>query len=428
MEPTDHTIDCYFCLSTIKRGKTQNEYFCPKKQRLSESPEKTRSNEQLDFSSNLAGPSSRIVYPNKINEVSRKSSVLSSDEYDTDKNNDTSQNKIHSSDEEILQVIASQDQCDTDKKDSSSENVIFSSDEEILQITALSNNGDQCTTKDDSREEKLDECLSKNENDYKCKQSPDNFCYICGCTVKKSDKKICLMDSDKLRLAYNAYFGKDYMHQDQNWVPHYSCNSCASVLYAWYRGEERYFKFSVPRLWSKPSNHTTDCFFCMMNDESWNKTELKILKTSELNIPSSLAPITTDESHPRPDRRQQESKSSASIGTISDPSISGSEYTPSNTKITKSPKILDIDEVEDLIRALGLPKSKGELLLSRLKEWGYTGPEVKITSQRTRQKPFSSFYTSQHGICYCEDIKGMLDINENFNIFTLSWSLFCRFI
>lgn len=179
----------------------------------------------------------------------------------------------------------------------------------------------------------------------------------------------------------------------------------------------------MPRIWSKPSDHRTDCYFCMVKKESWNKHILKTFKTPELNIPSSLAPIKTDVLHPRPNKRQLESKSSTTIESFSVPSIPDSDYNPSNTHIKVNTKLLNIDEVEDLIRALGLPKSKSELLLSRLKQWGFTGPDVKITSQRARQMPFSSFFTSQHGICYCENLSGLFQ-KLQIPLIVSEWRLF----
>lgn len=180
------------------------------------------------------------------------------------------------------------------------------------------------------------------------------------------------------------------------------------VFPGWYGGKKIFFKFSLPRIWDQPSNHTTDCYFCIFDIKSTKRIFFKSDKIPELNIPSSRAPVKIDANNPGPKKRILEHKSSSSIQIPSAPSIADSEYLPSSPKILNNSKILNIDEVQDLIRDLGLPKSKGEILISRLKQWGFTGPDVKITAQRTRQLAYSAFYTSQNGICYCENLQGEL--------------------
>lgn len=34
---------------------------------------------------------------------------------------------------------------------------------------------------------------------------------------------------------------------------------------AWYRGEKKKMKFAVPRLWREPTDHISDCYFCVVN-------------------------------------------------------------------------------------------------------------------------------------------------------------------
>ena len=60
-----------------------------------------------------------------------------------------------------------------------------------------------------------------------------------------------------------------------------------------------------------------------------------------------------------------------------------------------------------MIRDLGLTKSNAELLTSRLKQWKLLDDSVEITEQRKRHQSFSSFFTMQNAICFCNNVSGL---------------------
>src|SRR6218665_2215949 len=33
----------------------------------------------------------------------------------------------------------------------------------------------------------------------------------------------------------------------------------------WYRGEKRAVKFAIPRIWPQPTDHSSNCYFCMVD-------------------------------------------------------------------------------------------------------------------------------------------------------------------
>lgn len=80
-------------------------------------------------------------------------------------------------------------------------------------------------------------------------------------------------------------------------------------------------------------------------------------------------------------------------------------------------------ELNDLIRDLGLTKDKGELLSSRLKEWNLVEKCVKVSEQRDRQKPFSKFFATDNGLVHCNDINGLF-AELNIAHDTKEWRLF----
>ena len=48
--------------------------------------------------------------------------------------------------------------------------------------------------------------------------------------------------------------------------------------------------FAIPRIWRDPSNHRSDCYFCMV-DPSKRRKGKNAPPTEYLNIPSSIAPV-----------------------------------------------------------------------------------------------------------------------------------------
>lgn len=95
----------------------------------------------------------------------------------------------------------------------------------------------------------------------------------------------------------------------------------------------------------------------------------------------------------------------ASLITASSISVPHSEYQPEEEP-DDTPHFPNQKEIDDLIKDLGLGKSKAELLTSRLKEWKIVDKSVKITAQRKRDEAYSRFYTYDEAVCYCKDIPG----------------------
>lgn len=89
-----------------------------------------------------------------------------------------------------------------------------------------------------------------------------------------------------------------------------------------------------------------------------------------------------------------------------------------------SPHLLGQAEFNDLVRDLELTKEKAELLGSRLQEWNLLKPSTKISNFRSRHMQFSSFYSQEDNVCFCNDISGlmqwlavvMIQVNEDFFI------------
>nr|XP_022910777.1 uncharacterized protein LOC111421790 isoform X4 [Onthophagus taurus] len=194
----------------------------------------------------------------------------------------------------------------------------------------------------------------------KCKYDADAFCYICGQFIKVRDVKYELNTSHVLCEAYEAYFDRPVRNQDKTWAPHVACSYCKRCLEGWYRGAKRSMKFAIPRIWREPKDHVNDYYFCIVN-------------------PSKRRRVAHNLTRPVPELPQKSSSFLSSHRSNSD--------------------------FNDLIRDLNLPKRKAELLGSRLKQW-YLLDDVNITDQQTRHETFSTFFTKEDGLCFCNDIKG----------------------
>ncbi|KAL6461702.1 hypothetical protein MHYP_G00298470 [Metynnis hypsauchen] len=177
--------------------------------------------------------------------------------------------------------------------------------------------------------------------------------------------------------AYKAYFGMPVGDQDKPWAPHFTYEHCKKTLEGWYRGEKRAMHFAVPRIWREPTDHSTNCYFCMV-DPSKRRTGKNATSVTYPDIPSSIAPVphcpepctnTSRQSNTTFRRKQQVSRS-ATQEDVEDHDFS------SCADEEQKPYYPNQKDLNDLIRDLGLTKSNAELLTSRLKQWNLLDESV----------------------------------------------------
>ena len=71
--------------------------------------------------------------------------------------------------------------------------------------------------------------------------------------------------------------------------------------------------------------------------------------------------------------------------------------------------IFQLKELDDLIRDLGLTKSRAELLTSRLNKWNLLGDDCKSTAYKNRHLKFSIYFDVFEDLCYYKDAEGLLN-------------------
>ena len=163
-----------------------------------------------------------------------------------------------------------------------------------------------------------------------------------------------------------------------------TCCTYSSTLNAWMKENKVTMRFAVPTVWREPTNHAIDCYFCLVSplSKGFNKKKKRAIQYP--NIPTAMRPIPHGEGLPVPDPSvatttssdydSEDQSDTCHPFTSNDPTFSTTS-TNEMHRITQS-------ELSDLIRDLELPKSKVELLASRLKNWNLLANTVRVSTFR----------------------------------------------
>ena len=165
-------------------------------------------------------------------------------------------------------------------------------------------------------------------------------------------------------------------------------------------------KFAIPRIWREPTNHTNDCYFCMV-DPSKRRTEKNAPAIVYPSYPSSIAPVPHCDQLPVPIPTRSQDPISADESTTDEDGITIDDHVLNSNLEEKKPYYPNQKDLDDLIRDLGLTKSNAELLTSRLKQWNLLDDSVQITEQRKRHQSFPVFFIMQNAICFCNNVSGL---------------------
>ncbi|KAK4880623.1 hypothetical protein RN001_008769 [Aquatica leii] len=144
-------------------------------------------------------------------------------------------------------------------------------------------------------------------------------------------------------------------------------------------------------VWREPRCHLTDCYFCMTSTVGFSSKSKHTIQNP--NIPSALRPVCHNDTLPIPeppntytlepeiDLKDSEPPPGASNDTFNDDEGYSADL------VSREPHLLTQSELNDLVRDLQLPKTKSELLGSRLQQWNLLEKGVKISSYRTSKQP-----------------------------------------
>jgi hypothetical protein len=231
-----------------------------------------------------------------------------------------------------------------------------------------------------------------------CKNSPNQFCHVCGSFTPKSQQRVI---SNEIKKIYHLYFGCRLGDQDKSWAPHIICSACSSGLRDWLNKRKKSMPFAIPMIWREPKDHLTDCYFCNVNVSgysAWNKH-----KITYPSLESAIRPVphSGDLPIPVPPSEPIEcSEEECGMDAVDE------DFVPDDND-ADSPLQFNQGELNDLVRDLALSKEKAELLASRLKEKGMLEEDVRITHFRKRNLSLIPFFSVDGPLCFCNNIDGL---------------------
>ena len=249
-----------------------------------------------------------------------------------------------------------------------------------------------------------------------CINHPDNFCYICGQFTTRDQRKNL---SSKVKVAYHRYFGVRVSDQERTWAPHICCTVCYVGLTQWLNGKRKSMPFAIPMIWREPRDHHSDCYFCMTNIAGFSKKN----KTGIVypNCESALRPVAHDAENTIPVAPSQ-ADLERDEDMQSEGEVDSDVYEPD--EVEKKPHLIGQGELNDLVRDLGLTKTKAELLGSRLQQWNLLEKGTTISHFRNRHAELAPFYSKEDNVCFCTDIGGLLKELDEDEYAAEDWRLF----
>lgn len=258
----------------------------------------------------------------------------------------------------------------------------------------------------------------------RCVNSPNNFCYICGLYVTKSQKKPL---SNLIKKCYLEYFGYNIRHQDKHWVPTICCTSCYINLTQWSNGKNICMKFGIPMTWREPTNHATDCYFCLVKVYGFSKKNKNSVQYPDVPSVSKPSPHCPELPIPKPVSSLTELKYDSAVEQIeseADDNYSNLDNDPPYVpESSREPHLITQTELNDLVRELKLGKEQAQLLGSRLQEWKLLDKNTRISIYKRRHENLSIFYEVKDDFCFCNNIDALMQ-ELGFNHNPKEWRLF----
>jgi hypothetical protein len=154
-------------------------------------------------------------------------------------------------------------------------------------------------------------------------------------------------------------------------------------------------------LWREPKNHSDDCYFCCCDVKGQNSKNKKVILYP--NLPSVLYPAVHVPEVPVP----QPTEILEDASTNSSDAGGDDEEFQCHTE-SQIPQLFTQSELNDVIRVLGLPKEKAEILGSRLKEKNLLAAGTSMYWYRSREQEFTRYVSQDGDLVHCCNIARLM--------------------
>ena len=125
-------------------------------------------------------------------------------------------------------------------------------------------------------------------------------------------------------------------------------------------------------------------------------------------MPSSIAPVphSSELLLPKPPSNKAPEDSAVSQDMEED---SDEEFNISHPDRNSEPHFPCQQELDDLVRGMGLTKSNAKLLTSRWKEWNLLDLSCRSSLSRKRHARFSRYFSMAGSLCLCSDVDNLFE-------------------
>jgi hypothetical protein len=158
--------------------------------------------------------------------------------------------------------------------------------------------------------------------------------------------------------------------------------------------------------------HNDGCYFCCCDVKGYSAVNMKVILYP--NLSSALRCVVHGPEVPVPHPTE----------ILEDASTNSSDSGGDDEKFQchterQNPLLFTRSEPNDVMRDLGLPKEKAELLASRLKEKNLLAAGTSLYWYRSREEEFTSYFSQDGDLVYCCNIPELM---KKFGDFSLTLS------
>jgi len=234
----------------------------------------------------------------------------------------------------------------------------------------------------------------------KCVNSSDAFYYICGEVTLKSRRRSF---TPLIKKCDEHYFDYKVGDQDKSWAPQFLlCDMCQG---------SRSMPFTIPMVWTEPTDHVSDCYFCLASVTGVTANSKHTVQYP--NLPSAMRPVPhiMELPVPKPPTNMTLSDSESNDEDV-DQANKNMDCDPTFREASSSnkPHLLTQGDLNDIVRDLNLSKKQAELLGSRLKGWNLLCEDSKVCFYRGRHEEFKDFFSQKDGVVFCNDVCSIMEV------------------